>query len=119
MRVIKISQQDFALKRWGGGRLMRKGVRICGTLQYMYVHPTWWLCGVHTHTYIPFKYDPQVEHTHNAYPAPGRIDMHFYFCRTLIHSPHTLHVGGMNTCTYHAPSRQDTHILPSMCIPSL
>ena len=33
MHGIKIPQQDFALKMQGG--LMRKGGRICGTLQYM------------------------------------------------------------------------------------
>ena len=32
MRRIKIPLQDFALKVQGG--LMRKGGRICGTLQY-------------------------------------------------------------------------------------
>ena len=85
MRGIKISQQDFVLKRWGGGGggLMRDGGHICRTLQYMYVHPTWWLCGVHT--YIPFRYDAQVGHTHNAYPAPGRMDTveHSYILHTL------------------------------------
>ena len=38
MRGIKIPQQEFALKRQGGGGLMREGGRICGTLQYTYVY---------------------------------------------------------------------------------
>ena len=62
---------------------LENGMYVCtcvlrgGLYVYVYVHPTWWLCVcVHTHTYIPFRYDPQVGHTHNAYPAPGRMDTH-------------------------------------------
>ena len=84
-RDKNISARLCAKKVGGGGGLMRDGGHICGTLQYMYVHPTWWLCGVHTHTYIPFRYDPQVGHAHNAYPTPGRMDTveHSYILHTL------------------------------------
>ena len=63
---------------------------------------------IHTYTYIPFRYNPQVGHTHNAYPAPGRMDTHISFHRTLMHSPHTLHVGRMHTCIYHPLDKTHT-----------
>ena len=39
---IKIPLHDFALKMQGG--LMREGGRICGTLRYMIINLSSWLC---------------------------------------------------------------------------
>ena len=72
-----------------------------------YARPTWWLCVcVHTYKYIPFRYNPQVGHTHNAYPAPGRMDTHT-FQNTHTFSTHS--PCRTNAHMYIPPSRQDIH----------
>ena len=91
---------------------LEDGMYVCtcpcgGLYVYVYVHPTWWLCAcVHTYTYIPFRYNPQIGHTHNAYPAPGRMDTHT-FQNTHTFSTHS--PCRMNAHMYIPPSRQDTH----------
>ena len=71
----------------------------------MYILHGGCLC-VCTHTYIPFRYNPQVGYTHNAYPAPGRMDTHT-FQNTHTFSTHS--PCRMNAHIYIPPSRQDTH----------
>ena len=61
---------------------------------------------VHTYKYIPFRYNSQVGHTHNAYPAPGRMDT-LTFQNT--HTFSTYSPCRTNEHIYVPPSRQDTH----------
>ena len=87
-----------------------------GWYVFVYMCPTWrviCICAsnmvvvcVHTHMYIPFRYNPQVGHTYNAYPAPGRMDT-LTFQNTHIFSTHS--PCRTNAHMYIPPSRQDTH----------
>ena len=87
-----------------------------GLYVYVYVHPTWWLC---VYTHICHSGMTPRQDTHNAYPAPGRMDTfisveHSYILHTLSTQDKYTHVHTTlqtrHTHTTYIPSTQGKYI---------